>query len=327
MTEESQINVNINIKVELSEGQIKTLSQLISTFYPRVFPYGSKSLLEICVVEDELIEEEVNRLFAQCKLNTSYKKKDAHGVALPLSYLGQFFTVIILGSSQIPNNENECSFSNISTVLEELMHVQLYEEIQDIEDYYCNRDKNPIQAISHQIVNEYIVNRRKYSILAEIYGTLGYNQELIPLFHDVEDKLLNIVNNAAMSIKSIDESCTELLTIVYRDLFEPLTRYQAGFDVINGIPEIPLEKYDFLNNVAYAYWESIQEELRSCFNNPGIIIETMNDITQTLTNFLRKIGVTYRELDDGSYYFHFDNSYFVKREYMKRAIGSFPFGF
>lgn len=326
MSEEPR-NLTINSKLALSEEQTKALSQFVSILYTIVFPNGSKSLKEMIVIEDDLVEGEVNRIFSEYNINPSYKKGKGNAVTIPLYYSGKFFTIIIIGSSKVPQNENDDSFSKISSILEELMHVKLYEEIHEIEDCFCNKINNPVNVISFQIVNEYVVNCRKYGILTDIYGTLGVNTDLIPKFSNLEGKLFNTINNAAAGIKPISESCTELLTVIYRDLFEPLTRYLSGYDSLKDVPEIEFKQYKFLDEVVFAFWNSIRRELQKGFEQPELITETITNITDILTKFLRSIGVTYRELDDGSYYFHFDNSFFVERGYMKKAFGSFPFKF
>lgn len=296
--------INVDVNCQLSEIEIESFKQLFSGCYQRVFPNGSVSLSRVTIVEDDAIEKVVNKLIAETGVDGYYKRKCSSAVTVPLDYQGTFFTVIIFGKNEVPNNPEEFSFSNISTFLEELLHVKLYEETQENKEL-CPKDS--VKVLARMTIDEYIVNRRKYGVITEIFGPLGYDEKLIPKFDGLDDKLFHIITSAATKIITIDEACNTLLNITYREFLEPLTRHFSGYDCIENITEIEIEKYPFLNDIAYKFWERIHIELKTCFNNVENIDKYANSITAIIADFFEEIGVTYNETQEGFYYY-FDNS-------------------
>lgn len=305
--------INIEVKCQITETEIKALSELLGSCYTRVFPTGTNLLSKVIIVENDMIEVEVNRILTDTGIDGFYKRASANAVAVPLLHNGEFYSVIVFGRSEIPNNPDEYTFSNISSFLEELLHVKLYEEtFGDIEF----KPKDSVQIIARMTIDEYVVNRWKYSIITELFGPLGYNEELIPQFTELDDKFLRLVLDAAHGITTIDEACNELLRITYRDFLEPLTRYFSGYDCIEGIPEIPLGKYPFFYDVAYRYWKQINKELKACFDNIENFDKHVNAITAIIADFFRAIGVTYKETPEGFYY-NFDSSILMRYKMLR----------
>lgn len=295
--------INLEIKCQLSELEIELAKKMLISCYMRVFPNGSMSLRKVMIVDDDTIETEVNRLIAETGRDCIYKRKHANAVAIPLVYQGQFQSVIIFGKGDIPNTE-EYTFSSVSAFLEELLHVKLYEEVQEYVEFH---PKDSVKVLAQMTIDEYVVNRRKYNIITEVFGPLGYNEELVPKFDNLDDKLFYTITNAATKVITIDVACNTLLNVTYREFLEPLTRYFSGYDCINNIPEIPLEKYPFLNDIAYKYWEQILAEIRACFDNAESIDKYADSITAIIADFFEEIGVTYNETPEGFYYY-FDTS-------------------
>lgn len=210
----------------------------------------------------------------------------------------------------------------ISTLLEELFHVQHYSAIWQRRGYFHPRHsdiacRNDLFTLCSKFQDEYVAIRWKASVMASIplveapdggktVAYLGYGLPIAPLLDQAAANLSQIIYDAASKKLSVGDVWPKLRQVVYQEIFEPLARdaaFQTAMPLNADVPDqVPSESWFYQQDIA-SYWRQIRTQLERSFNNDLEEEDAaLYDMTNILEAFLREMGVTcHKTSSDDSY--------------------------
>jgi hypothetical protein len=278
-----------------------------------------QSLKAIVVVDRTEVASKINQLVRSVDSYRSYMPADAigpQGVALPLERNGSLESFVVIAREVVEalSRPAQCRPPHaISTIFEELLHVCVYGLAKERRGYVhpdqqkmlpCDVDLN---VIASQMCDEYVVNRLKTRILGSVplvqsepggpltVVELSYGAEPSALVADGLDRLEAVLSEARTGMRDASDAWPVVTRILYRNFFEPLSRYSAYVDDLG-----PSRLDDALcqdgryRQFLRPHWlrthEGLQHLMANDLENTEQVLEEILSMLRTL---LREVGVTY----------------------------------
>lgn len=305
-------------------------------------------LTGLLVVPDSAIERTVNALIRKYmgKERGAYRRRPGDlggGVAVPLEQSGKLSCYVIIGANLLANvtEEHNHAFPLVSRVLEEFLHVRLYAMVWESAGGLGLLAKpsgclSELRSLCHMAHDEYIVPRWKAGVLGsiplvEVDGVLCTTSLYHPhsLAEEMEQaklRLVKIVSRAARGYVSVEESFTQLMQCLYRDIFEHLVRDAglragnrdalAGQEVANGVSDTPTpanaprqnaDESAFYREYVATVWAQLRREIEHSYETDfGGHKATLSTMVAIVRRFLETVGVTLTEQPDGECFVVFD---------------------
>ena len=274
----------------------------------------------IHIVPDGEISTYVHSIIQQYVSSGSYSLFDLRPAAtLPIEHNGKLLCNIVLEESELAGvtPDGGIDAPTLSTILEELLHVRLF--LIMYKNGCTLHPTDDSSSLATSCYSEYAVSRWKSNILisgllASPEGEpqavhLSSGEPLGPTIDLARVRFYSIITDTFEGKISPDDAWSQLLSVLYRSLLEPLAR-ESGY--IAGDPEYnrdygkASESQFYRESVAH-YWQLIQKELDSSFMRELEDIEsTIKVIADVINDFLGYIGVYYQRVDKNQLRIHFD---------------------
>lgn len=303
----------------IREEEFAHFSVVVRELASLLAPEALGSLQAVIVVDRPNIPSKLNELIRSVDAYRSYAPGDAHapdGVALPLEADGVLSSFVLIARETAESLSRPAPFRSpnvISTVLEELLHVCVYGRAKKRRGYVhpdqssalpCDID---LHVIASQMCDEYVVNRLKTQILGTVplvqeapdrpltvvelsYGAVPYE-----LISQGFEKLKVILEEARSGTRPPSEAWPVVSRILYRNFFEPLSRYCAYVDDLEAFNlDLALSQIEGYREFLRPHWlktrEGLQRLITSDLNETERVLE---EIIVTLRALLSQFGVVY----------------------------------
>lgn len=283
------------------------------------------SLTTVFIVDADQLVSTVRQIITTVEPGASYAASPSHvpsGVALPLETEGQLACTIVLARELLETltSERFHPFEAVSTVLEELLHVWVYEAAWRRRGYVQHRGRGlsgceaDVLTIVSQMCDEYVVIRRKTELASTwslfdsqpgpglVVGKLEYGSSVVDTVAAGTQQIVATVIEAASGQRAPSDSWACLVSVLYRGIFEPLARHAAYNDVAASSQTIEgLNTIRLYREVIAAHWSSIHGGLKRVFASSLEETETVLAAnSDTIRRLLLIMGVSYQRMPNGS---------------------------
>lgn len=286
----SEILTRVIVECDASEEEIQGFLELYKLIAPNIFESNNhKYLKEIWIVDDQQVANKVNFLKEiNNDISAPYEpgSEGIKAVALPLEQDGKLECYIIIEKSRLSNLSTAgFPLEIVSTLLEELIHVDLYASAKRRRGSFripaTSLYENDLHVTCSMMMDEYIVTRRKIPIIYALFkeAEIWYGGDVASL-----------VSSAGIEVEK-EHNKPYLLNITYRLLLEPLSR-NAAFVYVNqqfGRVKEDLSKpsdSQYYNKVFITYWTLIKEHLEKACINDSERDKRLFEIVKIVKDFL-----------------------------------------
>jgi len=323
----SNISINITVYCDIDMEKLSLLKELLNELVPVTIRHTY--LKQIFIVADDALVDTVNAII---EARADYKRPYVagefapSGVAVPIQNNDQFECYIVITESEVqiikPPLNHPAKL--VSTLLEELLHTQVYATVWEARGYIDPRietssifDDLFVQA--SRFHDEYFVNRSKAYIAYNTYifdvpggysnMCLEYGVPLNSIIKESISKLVQLRTDVTKGNITREQTWYDLIEIIYRYIFEPLAR-DAAYRESN--PEVRVNNDDLIENLFYReyiepYWKRIKIELeRSYDSDLSEMSLALDEIVRNLQEFLINIGVTFADRNGQKEYIKFN---------------------
>jgi len=314
----------IDDSCEISPERVEVFTALIRKLSLASLPTSAEHLKGLLVVPDTDLERTVNAI-AEGKRPAPYRAGTTlpPAIAVAVEDDSGLSCFIVITESLLQSIDPEhYTVDTVSTLLEELLHVRLY--IGTWQRRGCLMSRKTESPCAQDLFvmcsnfhDEYVVARWKAPIFASLGLEIRYGLRLAPILDQAAQNLARIVIMASSGVFPIQDAWGKVIRSVHRDLFDPLAR-DAGFRA--GNPESSQdedgasESWFYRDHIA-SYWQQVQVELERSFDSGLTETESaLDEIVKTVEEFLRFIGVTYRDIDDSQCWVNFERRFFDSLE-------------
>jgi hypothetical protein len=333
-TEHSE--VALDILTQIDSQKVEAFAGLLRELISLVGASKLATLKRVMIVEGTQVANTVNSIMREVAPSMSYVPShlySAEAVSVPVESADSLVCHIVMSETFLNTFTSEHSHpaDTVSTLLEELLHIWVYSSTWQRRGYvqHWNRDLESCEVdvltIASSMCDEYVVIRMKSQLLAtlpliEFEPNVGFAGAKLLYGGDVVDEitrgsseLRKIVTEAARGVRAVPEAWSDVVTTLYRGVFEPLSRKAAYCDGANGepFPEDRLRSVRFYHELLAGCWYEIHEHLKRVFDSD--LRETENGldgISSRIRALLRKIGVTYRKIDGNQCWVDFKSGFF-----------------
>lgn len=303
---------------------LDTLMHLLQNVFPPSLVSGLERLKEVRIVPDAEMESSINEIAQQVMPLGKHLPGGARTAAtIPIEGSEGVDCYVVINEKELDQIEPENLFPIISTLLEELLHVQLYSFRWRCRGCYLAPRADSLLILCSNLHDEYIVSKWKSAICASVplishdgepsICFIYYEAPLGLTLDRALSSLSEVVTDGARGRISTTEAWDRLMTSTYRDVFEPLAR-ESGFRA--GAPESPQREGGASESWFYRvcvlnYWEEIQAQMERSFQSQLVEMDAAIDqIVTVVTRFLNDIGVTYHRIGSDSYWVNFHSGFF-----------------
>ncbi|OGO59309.1 MAG: hypothetical protein A2029_05005 [Chloroflexi bacterium RBG_19FT_COMBO_47_9] len=319
------MDVELQVLCSLEKSKIEGFASLLPEMICLVGAESIYSLQKVIIVNDDQVPKTVNTIIKAIDPSASYTPRSAYpanAVSVPLETKGELYCFIVMGKSYIEplDTEHYHSPNTVLTLLEELLHVWVYTSAWHRRGYvqYRNRELPACYAdlltIASQMCDEYVVIRRKSHLAANLAvfepepgkgfmaGIINYGGNIFDEVSKGDEELEKIIVEAASGLRRVPNSWNDLMIVMYRLVFEPLSRNAAYCDDISGEMSgwMELQTIKLYRDLLSEYWEIIHDELIMVFDSNLHETETcLKKIADAIEALLGKIGVDFRKMEDG----------------------------
>jgi len=319
------MNFDVRCDCTMKPDALVRFEQLTRELAALLNPEALESLRTVLVVEREEIGARVNALIQGAGAAGSYSPSafGPAGVAVPIESKGRLDCTILIArtvaeSLSVPVVMR--SADAVSTILEELLHVCVYGLAKRRRGYVhhtradvlaCDVD---LLSVASQMCDEYVVIRQKVLILGTVplvqaaEGSeavavgLQYGGSLSKeVLYGIE-AIQSSIDQGRTGIRPAQDSWAEVTRVLYRSVFEPLSRYSAYLDDVpsSSSADDELREFERYQTTLRRDWLLIHEALRRLVISGLADTELVLDIIQTaLRKMLNELGVSYRRVETG----------------------------
>jgi len=325
------LNVDINVLCQIIPEKTDAFAALLRELISVVGVDNIITLKQILIVDDSQVVNVVNSIIKTVEPSAVYMPRDtdfANALSLPVERDGLLSCFIVMSDVFLKplTLEHNHPFNTVSTLLEELLHVGVYTSAWQRRGYVQHRSSKlnacemDVLTIATQMCDEYVVIRRKSQLLATYplfepepgkgfsRGKLSYDGDLIKKIGISGIELKKAVIEAAGGSKVISEVRSDVMRILYRGIFEPLSRNAAYCDETNedSAVEQNLQAIKFYRELIADYWCNIHKELTLVFeSNLSETEPALKEICGYIRELLKRVGITYGNTQDGQYWVNF----------------------
>lgn len=316
------LNVQLLSKCYIPLEILESLKNLVESLSPFVLANPQPCLKEIWIVPDESLEGEINNLHRNYSLSKegTYRTGQipSNGVAVPVETEGGLVCYIVLKESlirQISPNKYP-PFEVVSTVLEELLHTNLY-AILGAQPTVESRQSSDLITLARTIHDEYAISRWKSTIAAQytIFEYEGKMQTLRlsygePIAERLDAALIEldkIISSTAKRQMPFESAYQRVLYLLHRSILDPLAR-DAGFRVINSDINNPNSnsKESKYYDLWKSFWDEIEFQLdRSYSTEFRETNSSIDEIATIINRFLVSKGIAVEKMPNGGAYVNF----------------------
>jgi hypothetical protein len=282
------------------------------------------TLATIIVVDAANVQEAVSAVVRTMDPSVTYTPNpgySARGVAVPVEQDSQLVSTIVLARELIellaPPRIHP--YETVSTVLEELLHVSVYETTWHRRGYVHHRGRGlsgcdtDVLAVVSQMSDEYVVNRRK-AMLASTRpmfdhtdgglstGRLQYGWSVPGTVSSGIRQLGSIVRAASVGGGTNPESWNLAVSGLYRGVLEPLARHAAYNEVnpsdesVESLADVPQYRERVLE-----HWLALHRSLQRMFDSDLADTELLlPEMGEAVRQILLRFGVEYQQRGTGS---------------------------
>lgn len=312
------IEIGINILCDVEMEKIELFKIILTEHVSFIGENEISTLKEILIAEDENVASIVNTLIKSVEpsgIYTQRDQRDSWAVTVPIETDGVLKCFIVMGKRYFTYITPEFShpFNTVSMLLEELLHVKIYTLLWKKRGYiqHINKGfgicKSDLLSVASSMIDEYLVSRMKANILSInnsfqlesgkelIGGKLNYGGNVLNRIKAAELQLKEMVEKLRIESRSIPETWREIIRILYRNIFEPLSR-NAPFCDENQEPrnEEQLKSVKIYRELIVEYWENIHDQLKVVYeSNLSKYESALNEIYNIIDALFNRIGITY----------------------------------
>jgi hypothetical protein len=325
--------IKLNISCALKRGQQDAFAALLNELVSITIGADVSYLRAVYIVADGSVEETANMIIrdvAGSSRRYTAGPNPASAIAVPVGTTDGFGCYIVLAKHELHSltSVQRHPHNLTSSLLEELLHVRVYTHAwrrrgtiaPPITDRSWRDDLFVLCTLFH---DEYIVGRTKSALMSTTplvdngdkmsTCSIFYPYSLAPILQQAHDTLAELVTKAAAGTTPTEQAWSALQAFVYRDIFEPLARDAAFRD--GNTDESPIKhnasENRFYREIIKPFWLAIYKELDRSFSSDLVESDVALDlIGDVLESFLARIGVTFRQQIDGSWWVWFDESAF-----------------
>jgi len=334
------LDFSLNILANIDKSRVEAFSVLLQEHISLIGAEKISSLKSIFVVDDDQVSQTINSILQTAGVSRSYSpnpNNPAKATAVPVEN-GETFSSFIVISKQHLQNLSLDSYHHSETVLallEELLHVWVYTTTWQRRGFLLpsenerNGCENDIFIIASQMCDEYVVIRKKAELISTLplievktetahvltTGKIRYGGDIVQDITQSEIALEKTIIEAASGQMEIADAWRFILGIIYRKLFEPLSRNSAYCDAIseNRLPDEPLRDINFYQELIADRWGKIHKGLKRVYNSDLDDTEiVLDEIIFEITSFLEEVGVKYRNLEENQCWVDFKSYFFDK---------------
>jgi hypothetical protein len=162
--------------------------------------------------------------------------------------------------------------------------------------------------------DEYVVIRMKSELLAPSLAPrkLSYGGDVVEEIGRGVIELKRTVVEAARGARVTQEAWAGVMRILYRSVFEPLSRNAGYCDEADEdfSLEQRLQAIKFYTEVVADHWHKIHGQLKRVFESDLNETEiALNEISGCIRVLLSTVGVTYRKTEDGQCWVDFNSAF------------------
>ncbi len=334
--ESSSLKVELQVLYSLEQSKIDGFASLLPEIISLVGAESISSLQKVIFVDEEQVPETVNTIIKAIDSSASYSPSSSHpanAVTVPLENDGELSCSIVMEKSYLEplNTEHYHYPDTVLTLLEELLHVWVYTSAWRRRGFVQYRNKSmsacstDLLSIASQMCDEYVVIRRKAHLAANhalfepepgkgfMSGIIKYGGNNVEEVSKGGEELEKIIVEAASSLKGVSTSWNDLIKVLYRCVFEPLSRNAAYSDEKpDETPEeIELQPIKFYRDLLSEYWEIIHNGLKMVFDSNLQETEAIvKMIADTIQELLGKIGVNFHTIDGNICWVNYSAAFF-----------------
>lgn len=312
----------IPLVASLSDDRLTNLVELVEELAAYAFTVGRPYLRQIEVVPDEAFSARINAIMAQDQHGGRVYTAPTHGggaVTVPAETGRALVCTIILAERQVlPYPARDARL--VSTLLEELLHVDLYVQHFQRRGYVQPTDEHvpvhlvDLTIIASKLMDEYLVNRRKTVILAS-YPLADIDGQRQPFVVETPTgQLESALDQSLVWLRQIvsrhmdgvvgEETWNEMLQWLFRGPFEALA-YAAGKRASWEAP-YPIEheaaQSRFFREHVQGSWQAVAAQFeRAHASTLAKFDDAARQIVNEFRAFLRHIGIDLH--DDGRFFF------------------------
>lgn len=298
----------------LDQAKLDAFEVVLGELSALALSVGRPYLKRISLVPAANIEDHANALLVEHGLQGVYASPAGGntGIAIPIEDRNGLSCYVLLDEEYVLNIDpaHPRSPKLVSTLLEELLHVEVYAEILDHQGYVLPTGQHvplylrDITMVAAKFRDEYLVNRRKAHILRnnaliEFDGVLQVAVVYTPgsleeYFNLSARKLHQIVYNAATGQANVEATWDAILSWLLRDVFDDLG-YAAGRSAGGPSPQQAIQGASlssFFRDHVHRYWVQILRELEGIHDSNLVNITSGTEkIVEQFRLFLSHIGV------------------------------------
>ena len=289
------------------------------------------TLATIFVVDVARVQEAVSAVVQTIDATLTYTPNpafSARGVAVPVEQDSQLMSTIVLAGELIellaPPRIHP--YETVSTVLEELLHVSVYETTWRRRGYVHHRGRglsgceSDVLALVSRMSDEYVVNRRKATLASTrpmfdhtdgglVTGQLQYGWSLPATVSSGIRQLGSIVREASVGGRTDLESWNLVASGLYRGVLEPLARHAAYNEVnpsdqsVESLADLPQFRERILEQ-----WLALHRGLQRMFDSDLADTELLlPEMSEAVRQMLFRFGVEYQDSHSGRCHVRFSD--------------------
>ena len=322
--DDQSMPINVQVFCELDAGRLEAFATVLSELVSLVGPDRVTTLGTIVVVDAANVQEAVSAVIRTIDPSVTYTPNpgySARGVAVPVEQDSQLISAIVLARELIellaPPRIHPSE--TVSTVLEELLHVSVYEAAWRRRGYVHHRGRGlsacdaDVLTVVSQMSDEYVVNRRK-AMLASTRpmfdhtdgglstGELQYGWSVANTVSSGIRQLGSIVRGVSVGGGTAPESWNLAISGLYRGVLEPLARHAAYNEVnpsaesVESLADVP----HYRERVS-EHWLALHRSLQRMFDSDLADTDLLlPEMSEAVRQILLRFGIEYQQVGSGS---------------------------
>jgi hypothetical protein len=327
------LNIQVDILCQISPDKVNAYLELLKELMRLV---NAERLKRVIIVPDNAIAAKVNEIIESYSGNSNAYipgPYPAPAVTVPIEINEDLICFIIIGERVIQEIKPERyhPYEAVSSTLEELLHVFFYSATWKRQGFlhYQGKERDSCKAdllnIVSRMQDEYVVGRFKTALAASnplfdneqgsglSTGGFRYGDSIKARLDNAAVSLGNTIIDATSATLDISTAWNQLLNNLYRDILEPLARDSAfrSRTTDEALTEQEALGSQFFKNYFAGHWNIIRAQLERTINSEFSDSEiALNKIVDEVRDFLRTIGVVFRETEDHQCWIDFYSDFF-----------------
>ncbi len=288
----NQVSIKLE-KCKVPQEKASFVRKKVNSLAPLILGENLHFLKQVSIVRNNLIKSKAQEYLGK-EIQTKYNKS----FALIKETTESIECKIMLGCNTASGND----LSLLSTIAEELIHVQTYIEIWKQYGHtqfgfsFVDPCVNDLLGHTFPIIDEFLAGRKKLSYLPPV--RLFYGRDLVELVDLNVEIIINSLHQRFADEVTHEVALGQIINSLYT-IFDALARDRA---LISDTQAPNAFNYDMSSSVHFGriepFWLRVYSDLVNSLQGVGFIEPALNSMTSTVIECLESFGLTFSATEE-----------------------------